>query len=97
MQEMIPNTSDGAVEKHVPVIEKTAHGSGYSVKVKVGAAVHPMLEEHYIPLIAAVSGDTIVLKFPKAGDTPELNTFSRSEQVTAYELCNLHGYWKSAD
>lgn len=97
MQELAPNTTDGALEKHVPVVEKTPHGSGYSVTVKVGAAAHPMLPEHYIPLIAAVGEDTVVLKFPQPGDEPVLKTFSRSEQVQAYELCNLHGYWKSAD
>ncbi len=94
MEEMVPNTTDGALEKHVPVVEKVAHGSGYSVTVKVGSVEHPMLAEHYIPLIAAVSGDTVVLKFPQPGDVPELKTFSRTEQVTAYELCNLHGFWK---
>lgn len=97
MQEVVPNTTDGALEKHVPVVEKTAHGHGYAVTVKVGSAPHPMLEEHYIPIIAAVSDDTLVLKFPKPGDEPVLKTFSRSGEVTAYELCNLHGFWKSAD
>ena len=48
MQELVPNTTDGALEKHVPVVEKTAHGSGYSVTVKVGSVTHPMLPEHYI-------------------------------------------------
>ena len=58
MEELVPNTTDGALEKHVPVVEKTAHGSGYSVSVKVGSVEHPMLPEHFIQLIAAASGDT---------------------------------------
>lgn len=97
MQEMVPNTTDGALEKHVPVVEKTAHGSGYSVSVKVGSVEHPMLPEHYIPIIAAVTDDTVTVRFPKPGDHPELRTFSQSGEVAAYELCNLHGFWKSAD
>lgn len=97
MEELVPNTTDGAMEKHVPVVEKTAHGHGYSVTVKVGEVEHPMLPEHYIPLIAAVSGDTVTMKFPKPGDKPELRTFSTDGAVKAYEICNLHGYWKSAD
>lgn len=97
MQELIPNTTDGAVEKHVPVVEKTAHGQGYSVSVKVGSVTHPMLEEHYIPVIAAATDNTVVFKFLKPGDEPLLKTMSRSGAVTAYELCNLHGFWKSQD
>ena len=94
MEELVPNTTDAAQEKHVPVVEKTPHGSGSSVTVKVGSVEHPMLPEHYIPLIAAVTEDTVVLKFPKPGDKPELRTFVRGDKVEAYEICNLHGYWK---
>ena len=95
MEELVPNTTDGALEKHVPVVEKAPHGSGSSVTVKVGSVEHPMLPEHYIPLIAAVTGDTVVMKFPKPGDKPELKAFQYSEgPVAAYELCNLHGFWK---
>ena len=86
--------TDAAQEKHVPVVEKTAHGSGYSVSVKVGSVEHPMLPEHYISMIAAVDGDTVTMKFPKPGEKPELKTFCRSEKVEAYEICNLHGFWK---
>ena len=54
-----------------------------------------MLPEHYISLIAAVDDDTVTLRFPKPGDAPELRTFVRGEEpVTAYEYCNLHGYWR---
>ena len=43
MEELVPNTTDAAQEKHVPVVEKTPHGSGSSVTVKVGSVEHPML------------------------------------------------------
>ena len=42
MQELIPNTTDAATEKHVPVV--TVEGS--MVDVKVGSAPHPMIPEH---------------------------------------------------
>ena len=48
MQEIIPGTTDGALEKHVPVIEV----EGNKVTVRVGAVEHPMLPEHYIEWIA---------------------------------------------
>lgn len=94
MAEWTPNSTDGAQEKHVPVVERTAHGSGSAVTVKVGEVAHPMLPEHSITLIAAVDDDTVTLRFPKPGDAPELKTFTRSDRVTAYEICNLHGFWK---
>ncbi|OUN07655.1 desulfoferrodoxin [Flavonifractor sp. An92] len=94
MSEWKPNTADGALEKHVPVVERKPHGSGSTVTVKVGEVAHPMLPEHYITFIAAVDGDTVTLRFPKPGDAPELRTFTSSEKVEAYEICNLHGFWK---
>ena len=47
MQEMKANTSDGATEKHVPVV--TIEGN--KAKVVVGEVAHPMLEEHHIDWI----------------------------------------------
>ena len=40
--ELIPNTTDAAGEKHVPVIEV----AGNTVTVTVGAVEHPMMEKH---------------------------------------------------
>ena len=94
MGELKPNTTDGALEKHVPAVERKPHGTGSMVTVKVGEVPHPMLPEHYITLIAAVDGDTVTLRFPKPGDEPTLRTFTNAEKVEAYEICNLHGYWK---
>jgi superoxide reductase len=44
---MLPkNTTDAAMEKHVPVIEKTS--SGYNVSV--GSVAQPMEEKHFIDM-----------------------------------------------
>ena len=40
--ELVANTTDGAYEKHVPVIEH----NGDSVVVKVGSVAHPMMDVH---------------------------------------------------
>ena len=45
------NSSNGAKEKHVPVIEKIAGG----FKVTVGSVPHPMEERHYIELLGWAS------------------------------------------
>ena len=62
MQEIIPGTTDGALEKHVPVIEV----EGNKVTVRVGAVEHPMLPEHYIEWIAfAARGSFRTPRHPK--------------------------------
>ena len=44
MTEIVPGTTDAAVEKHVPVISV----NGSAVTVKVGSVEHPMIPEHFI-------------------------------------------------
>ena len=44
MVELVPGTTDAAVEKHVPVIK----AEGQKVVVEVGGVAHPMIAEHYI-------------------------------------------------
>lgn len=88
MEEMVPGTSDGAVEKHVPVLER----EGDQVTVSVGEVLHPMEENHSIQIIAAVSGDTAVVRLPRPGDQPTLR-LTTPETVTAYAYCDLHDYW----
>lgn len=84
------NTTDAAVEKHVPVIEKIDGG----VLVKVGAVEHPMLENHYIEWIEVHTSNKVYRKYLKPGDKPEA-VFKLDEEVLyAREYCNLHGLWK---
>lgn len=85
------NTSDGAKEKHVPVIEKTA--AGY--KVKVGSAAHPMTPEHYIEWIELVADGIAYRAFLKPGAAPEAEFVVTAKMVYAREYCNLHGLWKA--
>jgi superoxide reductase len=81
---------DAAKEKHVPVIEKTADG----VTVKVGSVAHPMEEKHYIEWVEIIADGIAYRKFLKPGDAPEATFCIKAEQITARELCNLHGLWK---
>lgn len=84
------NTTDAAVEKHVPVSEPAEHG----IKVMVGSVAHPMTEEHYIEWIEVVAGDKAYREFLKPGDAPEATFCLEAEGVTLREYCNLHGLWK---
>ena len=91
MKELVPNTSDGAGEKHVPVCEV----SGNMVHVRVGEAEHPMTDEHYIQWIAIQTTGGNQRKCLKPGDKPEacFALCEGDEVVAVYEYCNLHGLW----
>lgn len=92
MQVLVPNTTDGAVEKHVPQVTR----NGNAVSIQVGSTIHPMQEEHYIQLIAAVSENRVSFQLPKPGDAPVMQVES-DKPVTAYEYCNLHGFWQGQE
>ncbi len=93
MTQLIPGTSDGAAEKHVPVYEVR----GNIVNVTVGAVEHPMLENHYIEWIFIQTNYGNQRKVLKPGDAPKasfaLLEGERVEEVYAY--CNLHGLWRT--
>ena len=93
MKPIIPNTSDAAGEKHVPVIKV----EGQFVTVTVGSVEHPMLDAHYITWIMLETKEGRQRKALKPGDKP-VATFALTdgdEVVAAYEYCNLHGLWKA--
>jgi superoxide reductase len=92
MIEIVPNTTDGAVEKHVPVVAV----DGNTVTVTVGEAEHPMLEAHYIQFIILETSQGFQKKDLKPGEKPEaVFALAPDEKpVAAYEYCNLHGLWK---
>ncbi|MBQ1509028.1 MAG: desulfoferrodoxin Dfx [Erysipelotrichaceae bacterium] len=91
MKELIPNTTDAAVEKHVPVVEQ----EGNTVTVKVGSVTHPMVEAHYIQFIALVTKNGVQYKALTPEDEPKavFALVEGDEVVNAYEYCNLHGFW----
>lgn len=92
MEELVPNTTDAAVEKHVPVIEV----DGDKVKVSVGEAEHPMTEDHYIMWIAIQTKQGNQRKELKPGDAPKrcFKICDNDELVAAFAYCNKHGLWK---
>ena len=93
MKPIVPNTSDGAGEKHVPVISR----DGQNVTVRVGSVEHPMLGAHYIMWILLETKEGRQRKALKPGDKPETAFVltEGDEVIAAYEYCNLHGLWKA--
>lgn len=90
MNLMTPNTQDASLEKHVPVIEKTANG----IKITIGSVEHPMIEEHYIEWIEVIADGRVYRKHLKPGDAPVAEFSIDAENVLARELCNIHGLWQ---
>lgn len=91
MKHFVEGQTDGAQEKHVPVIEKTANG----YKVRVGSVPHPMEEKHWIEWIELIADGKVCRSFLRPGDAPEAEFCTTATNVTAREFCNLHGLWKA--
>lgn len=93
MKELVPNTVDAAVEKHVPVC--TVNGD--VVDVTVGSVAHPMTEEHLIDWVMLATEQGNQRKVLKAGSEPKVSfALCKGDKVKAvYAYCNLHGLWKA--
>ena len=93
MTEIIPGTTDAAVEKHVPVwtVENGV------VHVKVGSVEHPMLPEHYIEWVSLQTKQGNQRKELHPGEKPEICfALCEGDEVEAvYAYCNLHSLWKA--
>ena len=93
MEELVPNTNDGAGEKHVPVVKL----DGNKVSVSVGEVEHPMLDVHYIMFIAIETTHGKQVKYLNPGEKPyaEFLLADGEEFVKAFEYCNLHSLWSN--
>ena len=91
MQLCVENTSDGAKEKHVPVLEAIPGGC----RVKVGSVDHPMTQEHYIQWIEIINGPYVNRCYLKPGDAPAAEFYvPAGDKLIVRAFCNLHGLWK---
>ena len=93
MQEIVPGTTDAAVEKHVPVYEV----NGNIVTVCIGSVAHPMEEKHYIEWVSLQTKGGNQRKALKPGDEPKVCfAICDGDEVEAvYAYCNLHSLWKA--
>lgn len=91
MAKLSENTTDAAVEKHVPVVEKTADG----YQVNVGSVDHPMTDDHFIEWIEIIADGSVYRQFLSPGDKPAALFPVTADAVTARAYCNLHGLWKA--
>ena len=93
MKEIVPNTTDAAQEKHVPVWTK----EGNLVKVRVGSVAHPMIPAHYIEWVSLQTKAGNQRKALAPEQAPEVTfALTDGDEVEAvYAYCNLHGLWKA--
>ena len=87
--------TDGAQEKHVPVVTRQSDGL---LKIKIGSDAHPMTPEHHICFVAVESCCGLKIIHLDPAKAAEATYCDRGEKVQAvYEYCNLHGLWKTTD
>ena len=92
MEKLTPNTSEGAHEKHMPVVEQ----NGNTITVKVGSIFHPMSEEHSIEWIylQTEKGGQRIQLVPDEEPVATFVVCDGDRALAAYAYCNLHGFWK---
>lgn len=92
MTELIPNTTEAAGEKHLPVVSIHDH----IVTVSVGSTLHPMTEDHQIAWVYIQTKKGGQRKILQPGETPVVHfVLEDDEFVAAFAYCNLHGLWKT--
>lgn len=92
MVKLDPSEHDGAMEKHVPVLETLAKG----LLVKVGDIPHPMEEKHSIRFIEVLTANQVLRAELSPGQKPEaVFAVSKEDVIEVREYCNVHGLWKA--
>ena len=93
MEEMEPNSTGAAPEKHLPVVNKFDD----RIEVEVSDVEHPMTEEHMIDFIAIDKGCGTYIKPLDPGKPAEAKFYTKHPEAVraVYEYCNLHGLWKT--
>jgi len=92
MAELVPNTAEASLEKHLPDVAV----DGGSICVQVGSAPHPMEEAHHISFVYVETERGGQRKCLKPGNEPKLSFgFMDDKPVAVYAYCNLHGLWKT--
>lgn len=92
-KELVAGSSDGAVEKHVPLVTKKCK----TVKVDVGSVAHPMTAAHLIEWVAVDTEQGFQIKYLQADGAPVCTfTLADGDSVLGvYAYCNLHGLFKA--
>ena len=92
MVDLIPNTVEASMEKHLPVVTV----SEGIISVQVGSVAHPMEDAHNIAFVYMETERGGQRKCLKSGEKPTLEFCVVGDKpVAVYAYCNLHGLWKT--
>ena len=92
MTELVPNTVEASVEKHLPDVTV----SGDCINVQVGSTPHPMEDAHHISFVYVETVRGGQRKCLKVGEEPKLSFNCVDDKpIAVYAYCNLHGMWKT--
>jgi len=91
MTELTPNTTDGAHEKHVPVVSR----EDGALIVRLGEASHPMNDDHLMEWVVVETEHGSIRRDLHPGDdtTLRFSVCDCDKPVAVYAYCNLHGLW----
>ena len=94
MDEIVPNTGDGAYEKHVPFVTSK---DNKHLSIQIGEVLHPALEAHHIEWIIVETNLRTVRYQLNPLEAPtrifELSLKQDEKTIAIYEHCNLHGLY----
>ena len=92
MNELVANTTEASVEKHIPVVSIEDN----KVKVQVGSTLHPMTQEHHISWVYLETTQGGQRKCLEIDSEPTVDfAITEGDKVLeVYAYCNLHGLWK---
>lgn len=103
MDELIPGTTDGAKEKHIPVYTISPEIPGINneklctevITVKVGEEPHPMNENHSINWIVILTDKGVYRKNLDCCQEAQTDFCLKKDETlkAIYAYCNLHGLW----
>ncbi len=91
MQLLTANSTDAAVEKHVPAVTVT----GNVVAAVVGSTLHPATMEHHIEwlYLQTEQGGQFKKLNPLAEPRAEFAVTDGDKPIAVFAYCNLHGLW----
>lgn len=87
LEEIKANTSDGAMEKHLPSYEKI----GEKIKITVN---HVMEKDHYIEWILVKTSTGSQERFLRPEEEPVM-IVPYEPNAKIYSFCNKHGLWET--
>ena len=92
MTELVPNTVEASLEKHVPCMTVSDAG----ISVRIGSAPHPMEDAHHISFVYVETERGGQRKCLAVGQEPKVDfSFVDDAPLAVYAYCNLHGLWKA--